>query len=207
MLCWQWYTCSKWLVLTVTTFKVRGVVMRHWLRPLARKFWWEYCPWAVPETLQKESPAFVLHPCFRNTKAVGIWLKKCMIFQAFATIQFWSAKMEGRKVWKRLSCDFNVHLARQREEGCISHTCSTMSDRFSKLQRLDSLSPLHSFHSPSSLLPPPLLPLSPFPTPPSPLFLSGSNRPSFPWHIKNIFLQLCWGNPCTHTNLQSVTRP
>ena len=27
MLCWQWYTCNKCLVLTITTFKMMGVVM------------------------------------------------------------------------------------------------------------------------------------------------------------------------------------
>ena len=43
MLWWQWYTCNKCLVLTITTFKMMGVVMRQYLCPLACKFWWEYC--------------------------------------------------------------------------------------------------------------------------------------------------------------------
>ena len=43
MLCWQWYTCNKCLVLTITTFKMRGVVMRYYSSPLACKFRWEHC--------------------------------------------------------------------------------------------------------------------------------------------------------------------
>ena len=42
MLCWQWYTGNKCLVQTVSTFKMRGVVIRYYLRPLACKFWWEH---------------------------------------------------------------------------------------------------------------------------------------------------------------------
>ena len=30
MLCWQWYTCTKCLVVTITTFKMRGVAMRYY---------------------------------------------------------------------------------------------------------------------------------------------------------------------------------
>ena len=42
MLYWQWYTCNRHLVVTITTFKMRGVVMRYYLCPLACKFWWEH---------------------------------------------------------------------------------------------------------------------------------------------------------------------
>ena len=40
--CWRWYTCNNCLVLTITTFKMRGVVMRYYLCPLTCKFWWEH---------------------------------------------------------------------------------------------------------------------------------------------------------------------
>jgi len=43
MLCWQWYTWNKCLVITITMFKMMGVVMRYYLCPSACKFWWEHC--------------------------------------------------------------------------------------------------------------------------------------------------------------------
>ena len=39
MLCWQWHTGNKCLVLAI---KMMGVVMRYYLCPLAYKFWWEH---------------------------------------------------------------------------------------------------------------------------------------------------------------------
>ena len=49
MLCWQWHTCNKCLVLTVSAFKMRGVVMKYYLCPLACKFRWEHCWLHKPE--------------------------------------------------------------------------------------------------------------------------------------------------------------
>jgi len=40
---------NKCLVLTITTFKMMGMVMRYYLCPLARKFWWEHCNWRWKE--------------------------------------------------------------------------------------------------------------------------------------------------------------
>ena len=71
MLCWQWYTCNKCLVVTVTTFKMMGVVMRYYLCPLACKFWWEHCSRGRPWNLfirRYTSSWFILDVSFWKTE-------------------------------------------------------------------------------------------------------------------------------------------
>ena len=95
---WTWLSCfgrhtdsgtheTKCWVLTIITFKMRGVAMRHYLCSLACKSWWEHCMLAIPHPTRSSMVAWSGRKWMRAHLVVDVWETETSFLTILAVFQ------------------------------------------------------------------------------------------------------------------------